>query len=238
MNFGGEEKSVYVQKIFNAIAQKYDLMNKIMSMGMDEGWRRLAVKQVNAQPGMHVLDMCCGTGRITFALNRVVGEEGAVTALDFSENMIAIAEQTFRSKGIRGNIQFIRGDAMNLPFPDNAFDGAIVGWGLRNLSDFRQGIRELARVVKPGGRVVSLEMAKPSLPVYREVYWLYFEIIVPLMGKIFAKKASAYRYLYESAREFPAQTELARIFAECGLEETGYKNLAGGVVAIVSGTKP
>ncbi|MDR1859089.1 MAG: class I SAM-dependent methyltransferase, partial [Treponema sp.] len=116
---------------------------------------------------------------------------------------------------------------------------AIVGWGLRNLSDLRQGIRELARVVKPGGRVVSLDMAKPSLPVYKEIYWrLYFKIIVPFMGKVFAKKASAYQLLYETSCVFPAQEELAMIFAECGLEETGFKNLAGGVVAIVSGTKP
>ncbi|MDR1857882.1 MAG: ubiquinone/menaquinone biosynthesis methyltransferase, partial [Treponema sp.] len=159
MIYDGEGKAVYVQKTFNAIAPKYDLMNKIMSMGMDEGWRKLAVKQVNAQPGMHILDVCCGTGRLTLALNKAVGEEGAVIGLDFSENMIAIAEQTFREMAIKGNVQFVRGDAMNLPFPDNSFDGAIVGWGLRNLSDLRQGIRELARVVKPGGRVVSLDMA-------------------------------------------------------------------------------
>jgi len=236
VNYGSEGKALYVQKIFNAIANKYDIVNTVMSLGMDGGWRRLAVKQLNVQPGMHILDMCCGTGRLTSALSRAVGEEGAVTGLDFSENMISIAEQTVGKTAT--NVQFVRGDATNLPFPDNSFDGATVGWGLRNLSDLRQGIREMVRVVKPGGRVVSLDMAKPSLPVYREVYWLYFEILVPFLGKVIARQRDAYRHLYESSREFPPQAELAGIFADCGLEETAFKNLAGGVVAIVSGTKP
>ena len=238
MDFAGEDKAVYVQRTFDAIAEKYDFMNKVMSMGLDKRWRNLTVKQVGAKPGMRILDVCCGTGRLSLALNEAVGAEGAVTGLDFSENMIRIAEQSLSRAASPGSIQFVRGDAMELPFPDQSFDGATVGWGLRNLPDLRQGIRELARVVRPGGRVVSLDMAKPSLPVYREVYWLYFEKIIPLLGRILTRKAGAYKYLYESAREFPAQSELAEIFAVCGLQETGFRNLAGGAVAIVSGIKP
>ena len=127
---------------------------------------------------------------------------------------------------------------MSLPFADACFDGATVGWGLRNLPDLKQGIREMARVVRPGGKVVSLDMAKPTMPLFKQGYWLYFEKLVPLMGNLMAGKGSAYRYLHDSAVLFPAQRELAGIFSECGLLNTGYRNLAGGVVAIVEGMKP
>lgn len=237
MDFAGEDKETYVQKTFNSIAHNYDLVNRIMSFGLDNRWRRLTVKEAEAKPGMQMLDVCCGTGRLAMELGRAVGPEGTVTGLDFSPKMIEVAEQTLRRSANPSQISFIQGNAMELPFADQCFDGATVGWGLRNLPDLRQGISEMIRVVKPGGRVVSLDMAKPSWPVFKEVYWLYFERIVPLLGKVWAKKAGAYQYLYESAREFPAQKELAGIFAECGLRDVRYKNLAGGVVAIVSGKK-
>ena len=238
MNFAGEDKETYVRKTFDAIAEKYDFINSIMSFGLDNRWRRLTVKQVEAGPGMHILDVCCGTGQLSQQLGKAVGREGAVTGLDFSENMLGIAELSLRRTANPGNNRFILGNALELPFPDQSFDGATVGWGLRNLPDLRRGICEMVRVVKPGGRVVSLDMAKPTLPVYKEAYWLYFEKIVPVLGKIWTRKASAYRYFYESACEFPPQAELAGIFAECGLRETSYRNLVGGAVAIVSGTKP
>lgn len=237
MDFSEKNKSAYVKDTFNAIAGQYDLMNTLMSLGMDKRWRRLAVETVGAGIGADVLDVCCGTGQLALTLAEAVGAEGKVTGLDFSEKMLEKAKQSWIAAGAPIQLAFIQGDAMNLPFPDNFFDGATVGWGLRNLPDLRQGIREMCRVIKPGGKIVSLDMAKPSMPVFKQVYWLYFEKLVPLMGKIWAGKGSAYRYLYDSAREFPSQQELARIFAECGLVETGYHNLAGGVVALVSGKK-
>lgn len=237
MDFAGKDKSTYVKETFNAIAGRYDLMNSLMSLGMDKRWRRIAVKRVGAKPGMHILDVCCGTGQLSMEIGNIVGDEGKVTGLDFSQNMLDVAKKSAAQSPNRDNIQFIQGDAMALPFSDNSFDGVTVGWGLRNLPDLRQGIKEMTRVVKPGGKVVSLDMAKPSLLGFKQVYWLYFEKLVPLMGKIWAKKSSAYQYLHDSAREFPSQQELVLIFAECGLLETRYDNLAGGVVAVVSGSK-
>jgi demethylmenaquinone methyltransferase / 2-methoxy-6-polyprenyl-1,4-benzoquinol methylase len=238
MDFGGKDKATYVKDTFNSIAGHYDLMNSLMSLGMDKRWRRFAVQRVGAKPGMQMLDVCCGTGQLSMELGTVVGEAGNVTGLDFSQNMLDVAKRSLIQSSNPCHIQFIQGDAMALPFSDNSFDGVTVGWGLRNLPDLRQGIREMARVVKPGGKVVSLDMAKPSLPVFKQAYWVYFEKLVPLMGKIWAKKASAYQYLHDSTREFPSQQKLVSIFAECGLSETRYDNLAGGVVAVVTGTKP
>ena len=238
MDFAGKDKATYVKETFNAIAGHYDLMNSLMSLGMDKRWRQIAVQRVGARPGMNILDVCCGTGQLSMELGNVVGEQGNITGLDFSQNMLDVAEHSLAHSPHRDRIHFIQGNAMELPFPDHSFDGVTVGWGLRNLPDLRQGIQEMARVVKPGGKVVSLDMAKPSFPGFKQVYWLYFEKLVPIMGKIWAKKSSAYQYLHDSAREFPSQQELVRIFAECGLTETNYVNLAGGVVAVVIGTKP
>jgi demethylmenaquinone methyltransferase/2-methoxy-6-polyprenyl-1,4-benzoquinol methylase len=238
MDFSGKDKATYVKETFNSIAGRYDLMNSLMSLGMDKRWRRFAVKRVGAKHGMHILDVCCGTGQLSMELSKVVGSEGNVTGIDFSQNMLEIAKNMLMQSSNPDNIRFVQGNAMELPFPDQFFDGVTVGWGLRNLPDLRQGIREMVRVVKPGCKVVSLDMAKPSFPVFKQVYWLYFERLVPLLGKIWAKKASAYQYLHDSAREFPAQDELARIFTECGLIDSYFDNLAGGVVAVVTGTKP
>jgi len=238
MDFSGKDKATYVQETFNSIAKRYDLMNTLMSFGLDKGWRKKVVQTVEARPGMKIVDICCGTAQLSLELAMAVGEEGKVTGLDFSENMLAIARENLADSPYASRIELIQGDAMNLPFADNSFDGATVGWGLRNLPDLEKGIKEMIRVVKPGSMVVSLDMAKPTMPGFKQAYWLYFEKLVPLMGKLWAGKAKAYQYLHDSAVEFPAQQELAKIFARCGLKETRYQNLAGGVVAIVSGRKP
>lgn len=237
MELRGKEKSEFVRKAFNDIAGKYDLMNTIMTLGMDKGWRRKAVQTVKAVPGSKILDVCCGSGKFSIELAKAVSPGGSVTGLDFSENMLAEAEKNIqKAEAIR--IELIQGDAMKLPFPDEIFDGATVGWGLRNLPDIRQGIKEMARVVKPGSMVVSLDMAKPEMPVFKNIYWLYFKTVIPLLGKIWAGKKNEYSYLYESASEFESQGELAKIFSHSGLIDTGYINLFGGVVAIVYGKKP
>ena len=238
MDFSGKDKSTYVQETFNSIAKRYDLMNTLMSFGLDKGWRKKAVQTVEAKPGMNIVDVCCGTGQLSLELAMTVGTAGHITGLDFSQNMLEKAREHVSGSSYQSIIDLIQGDAMNLPFKDNAFDGATVGWGLRNLPDLEKGIREMIRVVKPGGKVVSLDMAKPTLPGFKQGYWLYFEKLVPLMGKFWAGKAKAYQYLHDSAREFPPQQELARIFEQAGLVETRYENLAGGVVALVSGRKP
>lgn len=236
MDFSGKDKS-QVKDIFNAIAGRYDFMNTLMSFGLDYYWRKRTVQVVRAKPGMKIADVCCGTGKLTKELAKSVAPSGQVIGIDFSEKMLAQAWKNLANAPGKENVKLLQGDALNLSFEDNSVDGATIGWGLRNLPDLRRGIQELVRIVKPGSMVVSVDMGKPSLPVYKQVYWLYFAKIVPLWGKIWAGKQKEYNYLFNSASEFESQIELAKIFAECGLTNTGYINLAGGAVAIVYGQK-
>jgi demethylmenaquinone methyltransferase / 2-methoxy-6-polyprenyl-1,4-benzoquinol methylase len=233
-----DQKEKFVKQTFNQIAKNYDLINTLMSMGRDKRWRSFTVQRSEVKPGDSVLDVCCGTGYLSMELAKVVGNKGQVTGLDFSENMLAVAAKNVESFPLKNVVKFIQGNAMELPFEDNSFAGATVGWGLRNLPDLRRGIKEMTRVIEPGCKLVSLDMGKPSLPVFKQAYWLYFNKLVPLMGKIWSNNRGAYQYLHDSTQEFPAQAELARVFTECGLVETKYHSLMGGVVAVVEGRKP
>lgn len=232
-----ENKEHYVREMFNSIAGKYDLMNTLMSLGLDKSWRRFTVERSELRAGGVGLDVCCGTGMLAMELAGAAGNTGKVIGLDFSENMLEVARENLKDFSLRDNIELVQGNAMALPFPDNSFDCVTVGWGLRNVPDIMTALREMVRVVRPGGKVVSLDMAKPSAPVFKQAYWLYFEKLVPMMGKIWAGKKSAYSYLHDSAREFPHQADLAKMFAAAGLTETCYHDLSGGVVAVVEGRK-
>lgn len=233
-----EHKERFVRDMFNSIAGRYDLMNTLMSMGLDHSWRRFAVRRAGLTPGGNGLDICCGTGKIVMEQAAVAGPSGSVTGLDFSEQMLAVAQDNLRDFPLRDTIRLIRGNAMKLPFDDNTFDCATVGWGLRNVPDIAGALQEMVRVVKPGGKVVSLDMAQPTAPVFKQLYWLCFDKLIPAMGKVWAGNKGAYAYLHDSAQLFPPQWELADMFAAAGLTETGFHNLAGGVVAVVEGQKP
>lgn len=235
---GDRDKSRYVKDTFNSIAKSYDLMNTLMTFGLDKSWRRLAVKHSGLEEGGMGLDICCGTGMLAMEQAGAAGPTGRVIGLDFSKNMIEIAQQNIRDHTFKDNIQFVQGDAMVLPFENNYFDCVTVGWGLRNVPDVFRVVQEMARVVKPGGKVVSLDMAQPAAPVFKEFYWLYFDRIIPAVGKLLSGNKKAYEYFYNSARGFMCQQELADLFAQVGLDETRYLNLCGGVVAIVEGKKP
>lgn len=233
-----ENKENYVREMFNTIAGRYDLMNTLMSLGLDKSWRKFTVERSELKAGGVGLDVCCGTGMLVRELAGIAGESGKITGLDFSENMLKVARKNLENFALRDNIELIQGNAMELPFPDDSFDCITVGWGLRNVPDIMTALREMVRVVRPGGKVVSLDMAKPSMPVFKQVYWLYFEQLVPMMGKIWAGRRSAYSYLHDSAREFPHQAVLTKMFTTAGLAETKYHDLSGGVVAVVEGRKP
>jgi len=232
-----EQKEGYVQDLFNTIAPKYDLLNRMMSIGLDRSWRRRAVAMAEIQRGEQVLDICCGTGQLTLEAAAAVGREGHVTGLDFSQRMLDIARQSVDQAGLKDRITLVQGNAMALPFADNAFDAVTVGWGLRNVPDISQVVGEMIRVVKPGRMVISMDMGKPQMPFFKQGYWFYFEKLVPLMGKIWARDRSAYAYLHDSAKAFLSQEELTALFSASGLGEASYRNLAGGAVAIVAGRK-
>lgn len=209
-----------------------------MTFGMDNYWRRFAIKKADIKPDDKVLDICCGTGMMTREIAKIVGEKGEVIGLDFSEKMLKIAREKTSKFRYKERINFIQGNAMSLPFKENTFDAVTVGWGLRNVPDITKVIGEMVRVVKPGKKIISIDMGKPEIPLFKELYWIYFEKIIPLLGKLIAHKKDAYKYLYESSKAFPHQKELAKMFEENGLENTVYYNLFGGVVAVVLGIKP
>jgi demethylmenaquinone methyltransferase / 2-methoxy-6-polyprenyl-1,4-benzoquinol methylase len=220
-----------VRDMFDRISPSYDRMNLLMSMGRDGCWRRLGVRASGAQPGDAALDVCCGTGDFAVELRRAVGPSGRVVGLDFSPQMLEMAR---RKSSV---VEWLQGDALALPFADGEFAAACVGFGVRNLSDHRRGFTEMARVVRPGGRVVCLEMSTPPAPI-RPFSQLWTDRGVPVLGRIVARDPEAYSYLPESVHRFPAAPELAEVMRDAGLVDVGYRRLMMGVVALHVGTVP
>jgi demethylmenaquinone methyltransferase/2-methoxy-6-polyprenyl-1,4-benzoquinol methylase len=220
-----------VRDMFDRISPSYDRMNLLMSMGCDGRWRRLGVRASGARPGDAALDVCCGTGDFAVELRRAVGPSGRVVGLDFSPQMLAMARRKSSA------VEWLQGDALAIPFSDGEFAAACIGFGVRNLSDHRRGFSEMARVVRPGGRVVCLEMSTPPAPI-RPFSQLWTDRGVPVLGRIVAHDPEAYRYLPESVHRFPAAPELAAIMHDAGLVHVGYRRLMMGVVALHVGTVP
>jgi len=222
--------------MFDRIAGPYDRMNRAMTAGLDQRWRALAAAETGVGRGAVALDACCGTGDLTLALAGLVGANGAVTGLDISEGMLARARA--KETGVdAARIDWVRGDAMAMPFPDASFAAATVGFGVRNLPDVRAGLIELRRVVRPGGRVVCLEITQPMSQPLRGFYSLWFNRGVPALGRLF-DGGGAYAYLPASVRRFPPADELGTLFWEAGFEGVRYRLLAGGIVALHVGEVP
>jgi len=236
-----DEFAVEVRGMFDRIAGVYDLINSVMTAGLHHQWREKAVDRAAPAPGDSALDVACGTGDLTLELQRRVGTEGRVVGSDFSEAMLDLA----REKGAAFKLEqpgtgapiFEWGDALELPYDDASFDVATVGFGVRNFADLDRGIRELTRVLKPGGRLVILEITQPTRPPLSTFFSLWFDRAVPLLG-LLAGDADAYSYLPESVRSFPAPEKLAAKFDTAGLEQIRWTILAGGIIAIHVGTKP
>lgn len=212
-----------VRAMFDRIAPVYDVMNHVMTAGLDRRWRAEAAGSV-VRPGDRVLDACCGTGDLALASLRAGGR---VTGLDFSERMLA------RARRKSSEVEWVQGDALALPFDDDSFDAATVGFGVRNLADLQGGLAEMKRVLHPGGRVAVLEITQPSgrlAPFYR----VWFDRIVPLLGKVLPGGA-AYSYLPASVRRFPGPDDLAVVMRAVGFAEVRYRLFAGGIVALHTG---
>jgi demethylmenaquinone methyltransferase/2-methoxy-6-polyprenyl-1,4-benzoquinol methylase len=224
--------------MFDRIAGVYDRLNSVMTAGLHHRWRERAVALAQVGPGDHVLDVATGTGDLAFELARAVGPDGSVVAADFSEQMLAIARRKAQA-GSAGagaaSVRFEQANALLLPHAADEFDAATVGFGVRNFSDLDQGLRELARVVKPGGRVVILEMTTPRRPPLSTFFGLWFDRAVPLLGRL-AGDADAYTYLPSSVRRFPAPEELAARMAAVGFGDVRYVLTAGGIIALHVGT--
>ncbi|MCX7781551.1 MAG: demethylmenaquinone methyltransferase [Negativicutes bacterium] len=232
-----KDKEQFVHQVFSAIAHRYDRLNTLLSFNRDKYWRAKTVEITKITAGANVLDVCCGTGMLTLELAKAAGPSGHVTGLDFCQNMLDQAVVNIAKTPYRQNITLIQGNAMNLPFDDNCFDCATIAFALRNVPNILQVICEMQRVVKPGGRVVSLELAKPSMPGFKQLYYFYFEQLLPWLGRAGVGIDGPYRWLPESLRCYPHQEKIKEIFADAGLAHVEYIELTGGIVAIHFGIK-
>jgi demethylmenaquinone methyltransferase/2-methoxy-6-polyprenyl-1,4-benzoquinol methylase len=236
-----EEKAEYVLKQFDRIAAGYDLTNDAISMGMHRSWKARAVQELCAGEGTNFLDVCCGTGDLALRIADYVRQrDGAhVTGLDFSSNMLEVAARRLSQGKISADkLDWIRGDAQNLPFADDTFDGAIVSFGLRNLTDLQKGLDELTRVVKPGSKVINLDLGHSEIPLFSNLFAFYFGHVVPVIGTVLQKDRSAYTYLPESLSTYPKPAEISKMFETAGLEKVEHRPLALGSVAMHIGWKP
>lgn len=231
-----QSKEQRVHKVFEKISDNYDKMNSVISFQQHIKWRKDTMKRMNVKPGSKALDVCCGTGDWTIALAEAVGPAGQVTGLDFSQNMLNVGIEKVKNLGLK-QVNLIHGNAMELPFPDNSFDYVTIGFGLRNVPDYLQVLKEMNRVLKPGGIAVCLETSQPTLIGYKQLYYFYFKFIMPLFGKLFAKSYQEYAWLNESARSFPGMRELAQMFETAGFKDVFYKPYSGGAAAVHIGNK-
>jgi len=214
-----------VRGMFDRIAPVYDVMNRVMTAGLDRRWRKLAVHEV-VWPGDRVLDACCGTGDLAVEAER---RGGRVVGLDFSERMLE------RARKKSGAIEWVQGDALALPFGDGEFDAATVGFGVRNLADLEGGLRELARVLRPGGKLAVLEITRPR-GILKPFFRFWFDVLVPLAGRVLPG-GKAYSYLPASVRRFPGPDDLTALFERTGFADVRYRLLGGGIVALHIGVK-
>jgi demethylmenaquinone methyltransferase / 2-methoxy-6-polyprenyl-1,4-benzoquinol methylase len=220
--------------MFDRVAARYDLLNSLMSAGLHHRWRERAAEIAAPGPGDAVLDVCCGTGDLTLELARRVAPGGHVVGCDFSEPMLDLARAKTTARGAEG-VRFEWADALNLPYDAGRFDLVAVGFGVRNFADRDRGLRELARVLRPGGKLVVLEFTKPRRPPFSTFYSLWFDRLAPILGRL-SDDPEAYAYLTESLNTFPGPRGLAERMDAAGLDRIRYTVLAGGIVAIHSGS--
>lgn len=226
------EKRRLVGEVFTSVADNYDRMNDLMSLGMHRLWKRHFVASSGVRPGQRVLDLAGGTGDIAALLSRRVGDSGLVVLGDINAQMLAVGRDRLLDRGLSGNIRPLQLDAQALPFADASFDAVTIAFGLRNVTDQAAALAEMRRVLVPGGKAMVLEFSQVRAAPLKPVYDLYSFNVLPWLGQAVARDADSYRYLAESIRRHPDQDTLATMMADAGLEQVGYRNLLAGIVAI------
>ena len=217
--------------MFDRVARRYDLVNTVLSGGTDGGWRRRAARLTGLKAGNWALDVACGSGKLTAQLARVAGDGGRVVGLDFSPEMLEVARRD------HPGLEFVEGDALKLPFDDATFDATTMAFGLRNLADPVEGLREMLRVVKPGGRAVVLEFVRPPQNLVGTAYRVYLRALLPAIGGALSGQPKAYRYLSDTVDSYRTPDELRAMAGAAGWSGVSYKGLAMGTVGILAGTK-
>nr|WP_290668752.1 bifunctional demethylmenaquinone methyltransferase/2-methoxy-6-polyprenyl-1,4-benzoquinol methylase UbiE [Ardenticatena sp.] len=232
----GERKAKYVNRMFSRIAKRYDLMNRLMTMGRDQAWRRQAVAMADIPPNALVLDLATGTGDLGLAVLEQ-RPSARVIGADFALPMMLVGKRKL-AKHNEKRLQFVAADALQMPFPDNTFDTVLSAFLMRNVEDVHRGFAEQYRVLKPGGRVVCLEITMPQTPGFRQAFEWYFGRLVPIIGGLIAGAPDAYTYLPESVRRFPQPDMLAKMLRAIGFQQVDYRRLMLGTIAIHVGQKP
>lgn len=232
-----ERKADLVRGVFDSVADRYDLMNDLMSGGIHRAWKAFAVAQAQLRPGHRVLDLAGGTGDLSSQMAPRVGSGGMVVLADINEAMVARGRDRMADAGLAGAVHVVLADAEALPFPDNHFHCVTIAFGLRNVTRKQQALEAMYRVLKPGGRLLVLEFSHPVVPGLKPAYDVYSFGLLPLLGDLVAQDRDSYRYLAESIRMHPPQEELLQMIADAGFEQCGYHNLTGGIVALHKGFK-
>ena len=221
-------KEQRVHEVFEKISGNYDKMNSVISFQQHKKWREDTMTRMNVLPGSQTLDVCCGTADWTISMGQAVGLDGKAIGLDFSQNMLNVGKEKVKAYP---QIELIHGNAMELPFPTDSFDYVTIGFGLRNVPDYMQVLKEIHRVLKPGGMFVCLETSQSELPIYKQLFRFYFKFVMPVFGKFFAKSYKEYSWLQESAKDFPGMKALAKMLEQAGFNRVEYKPYSGGAAA-------
>ena len=232
-----EEKVDRVAGVFHSVANKYDLMNDLMSAGIHRWWKRFAIELSSVREGNTVLDLAGGTGDLAAKFSKRVGTHGKVILADINNSMLNVGREKLLDLGLAHNIFYTQTDAQYLPFPDNTFDCISIAFGLRNVTDKDMALSSMYRVLKPGGRLLILEFSKPKNTLLEKAYDLYSFNILPVMGKLVANDSSSYKYLAESIRMHPDQETLKSMMENSGYMQCKYYNMTGGIVALHKGVK-
>ena len=229
------EKQARVGAVFESVADRYDLMNDLMSMGLHRSWKRFTTHIARVRPGARVLDLAGGTGDLTARLAPGVGEDGSVVLADVNRSMLERGRSRLIDRGVAGNVHYARCNAERLPFPDRSFDRVLIGFGLRNVTNQDRALAEMYRVLRPAGMLLVLEFSHLTVPAFERVYDLYSFSVLPHLGRVVAGDADSYRYLAESIRRHPNQEALLAAMREAGFERAEHHNLAWGIVAVHKG---
>jgi demethylmenaquinone methyltransferase/2-methoxy-6-polyprenyl-1,4-benzoquinol methylase len=232
-----DEKTELVRGVFDSVADKYDIMNDLMSGGVHRLWKDRFIKQIRPRPGLHYLDVAGGTGDIAFRIRKAVGDDAKITICDLDEAMLRVGRDRAIDKGWPNEFDWVTGNAENLPMPDSSVDIYTIAFGMRNVTRIDTALAEAFRVLKPGGKFFCMEFSRVEDPLVAKLYDGYSRKIIPAMGKMVAKDEDSYQYLVESIRKFPSQKEFAKRIKDAGFEVVKYSNLTFGITSIHSGWK-